>query len=233
MVENAGGRGRNKAAEADAQRMLAWSDFYAHVLIDAIEVPGTEAVKTLAERCRELLDILETPDAPGARELSAWCDRIEGLRARGTEGLPLLAEEQRALAAERTRLCRGTNPAGPPPPYEAYWQSASADGAPPASVSAAYRAAGARFDAAAERDDYLGTELAFLAHLAARECDALATGDDAQAEEARAMRASFGVEHAGTWAGAFCTAALPQCRSPFFKGALALLNSLLSSADTR
>lgn len=221
----------DREAVSDARRMLAWSDFFAHVLIDAIEVPGTAAAKTLAERCRELLGILEAPDAPGTRELSDWCDRIERLSAQGAEGLPLLEEEQRALAGERTRLCRGTDPAGPPPPYEAYWRSSSADGAPPSSVSAAYRAAGARFDAAVERDDYLGTELAFLAYLAARECDALADGNDMQAEKARAMRLSFGAEHAGAWAGAFCAAALPLCRTAFFGGALALLDGMMDGAE--
>lgn len=220
-------------ADSDARRVLAWSDFFAHVLIDPIEVPGTETVETLAAECRELLDILETPDAPGTPELSAWCDRIERLSAQGAEGLPLLAEEQRALAAERTRLCRGTDPAGPPPPYEAYWRSSSSDGAPPTSVSAAYRAAGARFDAAVERDDYLGTELAFLAYLATGECAAHSEGDDAWAAEARAVRASFSAEHAGAWAGAFCAAALPHCRTSFFKGAFALLHSLLDDGEAR
>lgn len=220
-------------AESDARRMLAWSDFFAHVLIDPIEVPGTEAVEALAAGCQELLGILGAPDAPGARGLSAWCDRIGSLHAQGAESEARLAEEQRALAAERTRLCRGTDPAGPLPPYEAYWRPSSGDGAPSASVSAAYRATGARFDAAVERDDYLGTELAFLAYLAAGECAAHSEGDDVRAAETQAVRASFSAEHAGAWAGAFCAAALPHCRTPFFKGAFALLDDLLDDTGAR
>lgn len=195
----------------DIQATAAWRDYGAHVLLDRIEVPGTAYVTELAARTRTL---------PEASVLAPWCEHIEDLLALGSEGVDALAEEQRAIAADRTQLCRGISQQGPLPPYEAYYR----EGASVNDVTAAYHAAGVRFDGAVERDDYLGTELAFLAFLAHAETAAHEQGDETAEAALTQQRRSFEHEHLA-WAEAFCTAALPYASTSYFKAALNVLTS--------
>lgn len=156
--------------------------------------------------------------AAGRSGLAAWCKRVEDLVARGVEGADALAEEQRAVAADRTRLCRGVSQDGPLPPYEAYYREGAVEG----DVSASYRRAGVRFDGTAERDDYLGVELAFLDCLARAEEAAHARGDGPAAAAYAQQRESFEQEHL-PWVAAFCTAALPHARTAYGRAALEAL----------
>ena len=157
-------------------------------------------------------------DAAGRSGLAAWCKRVEDLVARGVEGADALAEEQRAVAADRTRLCRGVSQDGPLPPYEAYYREGAVEG----DVSASYRRAGVRFDGTAERDDYLGVELAFLDCLVRAEEAAYARGDGPAAAAYAQQRQSFEQEHL-PWVAAFCTAALPHARTAYGRAALEAL----------
>lgn len=156
--------------------------------------------------------------AAGRSGLAAWCKRVEDLVARGVEGADALAEEQRAVAADRTRLCRGISQDGPLPPYEAYYREGAVEG----DVSANYRRVGVRFDGTAERDDYLGVELAFLDCLARAEEAAHARGDGPAAAAYAQQRESFEQEHL-PWVAAFCTAALPHARTAYGRAALEAL----------
>lgn len=222
----------------DARKAADWYGYGAHVLLDPIEVPGTAYVVDLAKRTRMLLESTEAEeagaagatgatvaadtagaaDAAGRGGLAAWCKRVEDLVARGVEGADALAEEQRAVAADRTRLCRGISQDGPLPPYEAYYREGAVEG----DVSASYRRAGVRFDGTAERDDYLGVELAFLDCLVRAEEAAYARGDGPAAAAYAQQRQSFEQEHL-PWVAAFCTAALPHARTAYGRAALEAL----------
>ena len=249
----------------DARMAAVWYGYGAHVLLDPIEVPGTDYVVDLAKRTRMLLESTEAEgvdaagtvsatvaadtaeamgavgvtaaaeatgtacaagaadttgaaDAAGRSGLAAWCKHVEDLASRGVEGADALAEEQRAVAADRTRLCRGVSQDGPLPPYEAYYREGVVEG----DASASYRRAGVRFDGTAERDDYLGVELAFLDYLARAEEAAYARGDGPAAAAYAQQRKSFEQEHL-PWVAAFCTAALPHARTAYGRAALEAL----------
>lgn len=115
-----------------------------------------------------------------------------------------------AAASARTPRC--------PPPYEAYYREGAVEG----DVSASYRRVGVRFDGTAERDDYLGVELAFLDCLARAEEAAHARGDGPAAAAYAQQRQSFEQEHL-PWVAAFCTAALPHARTAYGRAALEAL----------
>lgn len=114
-----------------------------------------------------------------------------------------------AAASARTARC---------PPYEAYYREGAVEG----DVSASYRRVGVRFDGTAERDDYLGVELAFLDCLARAEEAAHARGDGPAAAAYAQQRESFEQEHL-PWVAAFCTAALPHARTAYGRAALEAL----------
>lgn len=190
----------------DIQTTAARYDYYAHVLIDPIEVPGTAYVVELAKRTRA---VFETP------ALSVWCQRIEKLAELAPQGANELAEEQRDLAEDRTRLCRGINKEGPLPPYESYYR----EGASENDTTAIYHAAGVQFDGAVERDDYLGAQAAFLAYLTQAESAARARGDNDSEQMFQYQRKIFECEHF-SWVESFCEAALPHARTTYFTSVL-------------
>ena len=183
----------------------------------AAEATGTACAAGAADTTGAA-DAAGEADAAGRSGLAAWCKRVEDLVARGVEGADALAEEQRAVAADRTRLCRGVSQDGPLPPYEAYYREGAVEG----DVSASYRRAGVRFDGTAERDDSLGVELAFLDCLVRAEEAAYARGDGPAAAAYAQQRQSFEQEHL-PWVAAFCTAALPHARTAYGRAALEAL----------
>ncbi|MFR9167203.1 MAG: molecular chaperone TorD family protein [Gordonibacter urolithinfaciens] len=77
-------------------------------------------------------------------------------------------------------------------------------------------------DGTAERDDYLGVELAFLDCLVRAEEAAYARGDGPAAAAYAQQRQSFEQEHL-PWVAAFCTAALPHARTAYGRAALEAL----------
>ncbi|MDN4508777.1 molecular chaperone TorD family protein [Gordonibacter sp. RACS_AR49] len=208
----------------EAERAGAAGTVSATVAADTAEAMGAVGVTAAAEAtgtacAAGAADTTGAADAAGRSGLTAWCKRVEDLVARGVEGADALAEEQRAVAADRTRLCRGISQDAPlPPPYEAYYREGAVEG----DVSASYRRVGVRFDGTAERDDYLGVELAFLDCLARAEEAAHARGDGPAAAAYAQQRQSFEQEHL-PWVAAFCTAALPHARTAYGRAALEAL----------
>lgn len=207
----------SEAVYDETRRIGVWSDYFAHLLLDPIDVPGSAYVTLLSERTRHLMRFCALDHA----SLGAWCDRVESAPLQGVD----LTEEQRQLAVDRTRLFRGIDASGPLPPYASYYgdSETASDESRARSVSACYRAAGVRFDGAVERDDYLGTEFAFLAHRATAELQALDQGDAVAAAAANEQISSFASRHLLPLVDRFCAAALPHARTPYFKAALDLL----------
>ena len=74
----------------------------------AAEATGTACAAGAADTTGAA-DAAGEADAAGRSGLAAWCKRVADLVARGVEGAAALAEEQRAVAADRTRLCRGVS----------------------------------------------------------------------------------------------------------------------------
>lgn len=210
-------RTRMLLESTEAEGVDAAGTVSATVAADTAEAMGAVGVTAAAEATGTAC-AAGAADAAGRSGLVAWCKRVEDLVARGVEGVDALAEEQRAVAADRTRLCRGISQDGPLPPYEAYYREGAVEG----DVSASYRRVGVRFDGTAERDDYLGVELAFLDCLARAEEAAHARGDGPAAAAYAQQRESFEQEHL-PWVAAFCTAALPHARTAYGRAALEAL----------
>lgn len=210
-------RTRMLLESTEAEGVDAAGTVSATVAADTAEAMGAVGVTAAAEATGTAC-AAGAADAAGRSGLAAWCKRVEDLVARGVEGADALAEEQRAVAADRTRLCRGISQDGPLPPYEAYYREGAVEG----DVSASYRRAGVRFDGTAERDDYLGVELAFLDYLARAEEAAHARGGGPAAAAYAQQRESFEQEHL-PWVAAFCTAALPHARTAYSRAALEAL----------
>lgn len=101
---------------------------------------------------------------------------------------------------------------GPPPPYEIEYLNGAQDPSQALQLLAReYTAAGARIgERTAERQDYLGLELAFASYLAAREAEAWGSGDATLAEDLAHAGQDFLCRHPGRWVGRFCTKALPE-----------------------
>lgn len=210
-------RTRMLLESTEAEGVDAAGTVSATVAADTAEAMGAVGVTAAAEATGTAC-AAGAADAAGRSGLAAWCKRVEDLVARGVEGVDALAEEQRAVAADRTRLCRGISQDGPLPPYEAYYREGAVEG----DVSASYRRVGVRFDGTAERDDYLGVELAFLDCLARAEEAAHARGGGPAAAAYAQQRESFEQEHL-PWVAAFCTAALPHARTAYGRAALEAL----------
>ena len=105
----------------EAERAGAAGTVSATVAADTAEAMGAVGVTAAAEAtgtacAAGAADTTGAADAAGRSGLTAWCKRVEDLVARGVEGADALAEEQRAVAADRTRLCRGISQDAPLPP---------------------------------------------------------------------------------------------------------------------
>ena len=161
----------------------------------------------------------------GGHDRGGGCSRAQRayrlVQARGGSGSA--RGGSRRGAAGRRRRPHAALPRHQPgrpaaPPYEAYYREGAVEG----DVSASYRRVGVRFDGTAERDDYLGVELAFLDCLARAEEAAHARGDGPAAAAYAQQRQSFEQEHL-PWVAAFCTAALPHARTAYGRAALEAL----------
>jgi len=83
-----------------------------------------------------------------------------------------------------------------PPPYETTY-TANGSVNVLADIAGFYRAFGMEVDG--EKADHIGAETEFIAYLAMKEAHALATNRDEHATVSREARATFLVEHAGSW----------------------------------
>lgn len=211
----------------EAQGAAAFYDFAASLFLTAIDVPGTGFVVALAPRVLALAEPLAAAGAPGAVELVAWAEAVKADEVAGRG--ETLAETQRRLAADRTFLFRAPTPAAPMPPYESYHLAgSSSSNAPSPALGRAYAEAGVHVAASqAERDDYLGCELAFAAYLTRAETAALEQGDDVETERLSAQREAFEADHLSTWAARWCADTAPKAQTDFFRGFLTLLEALL------
>lgn len=192
--------------EYEAEAVAALYGYVAAVFLEEVPVPGIDWAQRMLSPTRQLASCLGT--APGASDLQSWCDQVERASANGLEAL------QREAAVDRTRLCRGVD-GRMLPPYESYWAGNASEGGA-AGTSRAYAQANIHFaHEGAERDDFIGVELAFLAHLAREE----RTADD------RERRRSFEREHLFTWLPAYCDAAGAVAETALFRGLLAFLGA--------
>lgn len=202
--------------EAEAQAVFY--DFTAQVLLDPIPVPGKKYASDLLEHTYTLVAHIDD-NVPGSKDLRSWCASFDDA-----------ATQQRALAIDRTRLCRGTSQEGPLPPYEEYWAAPveAGSGVLPA-VERCYAQADAQIQNTVERSDYLGIELAFLSYMCHCELDAIAAGNATAANRARRQRETFEREHLLAWLPAYSLAAAAQAQTPFFRGLFAFLAAYAQS----
>lgn len=211
----------------DARKAADWYGYGAHVLLDPIEVPGTAYVVDLAKRTRMLLESTEAEgvDAAGATGATGAADTAEAM---GAVGVTATAEATGAACATGAADTTGAADAAGRGGLAAWCKrvedlvARGVEGAVEGDVSASYRRVGVRFDGTAERDDYLGVELAFLDCLARAEEAAHARGDGPAAAAYSQQRESFEQEHL-PWVAAFCTAALPHARTAYGRAALEAL----------
>lgn len=214
--------------------------YFAQLFLDPIAVPGSQYIVDLKERTASLF-ALHNSDLPGIAELSRWSDLVDRAQtaAQSTpagqsceqESLELL---QQQLAVDRTYLCRGTDLEGPLSPYEEYYRPTSNNDqhdsasnlAVQASITHAYQAAKVHFaEAGKERDDYLGTEFAFAAHMAAQAVMAFKQGDFDAVERYSSTTTAFENDHLFKWVRLYCEKALPYANTKFFTGVLQLIRA--------
>ncbi len=196
-----------KESEASA----ALYEYAAAVFLEPVPTPGTAWIRQMLTPTRHLATCAN--GAPGISDLSAWCNQLE--HASTDE----LAAAQRAVAIDRTRLCRGVD-GKLLPPYESYW----ADGASSATVTnmtRLYSQAHVHFaHDGIERDDFIGVEFAFAAHLARSE----------RTEDERLFRLAFEREHLFAWLPAYGNVAVSVAGTELFRGLLAFLSAYAHEA---
>lgn len=209
---------------------------YAELMLEMLEREGEGEADGDGSADKDSTASQRTDSAASERagSLRAWLAEVSRLAEDGDE--EALAEQQRLLGVDRTALCRGVRPEGPLPPYEAYYATTAhaggaggtgageAAGAAPSSVARAYREADVHLgEDIAEREDYLGVELAFLAHLSRKEAEARDREDEGGAARAQAQREAFERDHVLAWAAHYAEVALPHARTALFAAFLEAL----------
>ncbi|MCI8424157.1 MAG: molecular chaperone TorD family protein [Adlercreutzia sp.] len=164
--------------------------------------------------------------AEGLALIKRYTERLAAAR-NDAEAYDAMVED---LACDRTYLFRALAPdVGAPPPYETQYCDLRSKEAGIGAVAEAYRQAGMEVgDDVHERPDYLGVELAFMAHLI--ECELAVEA----AEEIAALReaqAAFYGDHLGRWASDYVQDALSHARTDFFLGLLMVGQALLERED--
>lgn len=209
--------------QEDAQARSGMFNFLASLLNQRPDLQFVRNLRVLGVKA--FLEVLNEESTPELQQgITEMVDFIQS-----TAGQPETQVEQ-DLAVDWTRLFRGVQAGyGPPPPYEIEYLNGAQDPSQALQLLAReYTAAGARIgERTAERQDYLGLELAFASYLAAREAEAWGSGDATLAEDLAHAGQDFLCRHPGRWVGRFCTKALPEARTGFFHGYLLVLNSLL------
>ncbi len=143
------------------------------------------------------------------------------------------AELEQILGLDRTYLYRGIAPdVGPPPPYEAVWNSAINDsGELISNLEKLYRVSGFELsDNIRERLDYIGVELDYLLRLVLLEEEMLVKGDEINSE-LNLQQAYFYNEHINKWAPSFIEKALPMVKTDFYRGHLIMLRGQISEEN--
>ncbi|MEN0060756.1 MAG: molecular chaperone TorD family protein [Myxococcota bacterium] len=120
--------------------------------------------------------------------------------------LPRPFEADLAAAAHQEALGRQVFP------YESTFRAEDGllGGAVAAEVHAAYREGGFAPDVASIEPDHIGLQLAYLAHLARAEADAIEDGHAAVVERCRGLSRRFLERHAGVWWPGFAAALATQ-----------------------
>jgi TorA maturation chaperone TorD len=139
-------------------------------------------------------------------------------------------EMQKAIAIDRTWLCRGIDQGrkAPPPPYEALYLSPRKETDHLLKVVTFYKKAGLRVSRdARERMDYLGLELAFMAELCVRESGFVKRGNKGGRAKVLALEKEFLAEHLLLWVPEYCRLAIAAAKTDFFKGIAHLLRGFL------
>jgi len=158
----------------------------------------------------------------GARLMSSF------LKERAGSGEAQLSE---TLGVDRTRLYRGVSPTyGPPPPYEAVWNSdAVKQNEFLQRIARIYQEDGLTPSADIhERLDYLGIELAYIEHLARAEAKKLESGKIRSADKLRERQKMFLHEHLLNWLPKFVEKALLYAGTDFYRGHLLMLRGFVS-----
>ena len=146
-------------------------------------------------------------------------------------GTPLenVAEE---LAVDWTRLFRGlSRQAGPQPPYEGVYCEKNGIGiATLLEVKQQYQKYGLSIpEGKNNREDYLGYELDFVRHLAAKAAAAQKAQKREEEEDYRTALSEFLNSHLN-WTNDFCGRAADYTRTDFYSGFLILLQDTVSEA---
>lgn len=139
------------------------------------------------------------------------------------------------LGVDRTRLYRGVSGTyGPQPPYEALWTSNKRDpGILLSQITAIYRESGLVVGGDTnERADYAGTELDYMACLAAREAEAWERKDADEAIETVRKEAAF-VKSFNEWVPKFVAQAESFAQTDLYRGHMLMLRGFLADEQER
>lgn len=187
--------------------------FLAMMFLTPIPVEGS----TFAERLQAAIAQLPAAEADGAVGEGFALLRQHAAQSRGRD----LAEVQRELAVDRTRLVRGlAKEDGPPPPYEAVYRPGLDLPSLLGTLADAYREGGcAPPPDLAERADFIGVELSFMERL----CEQEAEGVDCRSQQIRFLE-----EHLTRWVPAYCGQMERHARTTFFCGFARLLAGVMN-----
>ena len=206
--------GSARSAESAAARVSADELADAYGLLAALVMREVPAAFLAALR----------DNPPGAPEpLAAYARSLQGAD---------LDQEAQELAVDFAAVLLGMSP-HPVFPYESAYADDDRLLMRPVrdDVVRAYAAAGFAADPAlCLPEDHLAFELAFAAHLARREADAWAAGDEAAAAQAATRRAAFERDHLGPWAPRFAADWQRASASPFYQALAQLLADLAAPA---
>ena len=192
---------------ASARSLLYW------LLADLfLNCPNERSVASLRR------DLESLPDGSGLlAQLTEFCGLLPG----DPPGI-------NDLAVEYTRLFGALNPhEGPAPPYESVYRSSDVAHA----VEHFYAKAGLVPDENCAPPDHFGVELRFLALLFYCEAEALAEGQETEANKLAGDREAFLDQHVRAWALGYLDQLKADARHPFYRALAAVTGSVLGEVS--
>jgi TorA maturation chaperone TorD len=188
-----------------------------HLLSSAyIHIP---AMETLELEWKPAVDLLRFPREEN-REAHQFIDKgLKLIKPYGSGERMLEDKTLTNLSRDWTRLFRGVEKEGIPPPYESLYRTGKLQEKPSREIHRLFSHMGIRVpDDWHQPPDYIGVEFDFMRLLCSRELEAYEKQEAKALSEILHEEQAFVENHLGVWVPQFCEKMLSEAREDYFRG---------------